>query len=125
MFESNRVLNPCLTAFQVQPAPSARVPRPLVVFPDSLAFARITAPGFPRECHAKSCLIKGSQGFSSESRVGRWSLLTLSLRSYNRSLLPTRKSLKILRPTSAEPSSARWFFLPSFTRTVCVQRTYF
>lgn len=85
--------NPILTTFQVQRAPSLRDPRPSVVFLDSFAIAHITAPGFPQRIHAKSCLIKDSKGFSSGSRVGRWYFLIRSLSSYNRSLLPPRKSL--------------------------------
>ncbi|MGX1195763.1 hypothetical protein RKD52_004432 [Metabacillus sp. SLBN-84] len=43
-------------------------------FPPSLAYARITAPGFPPRCHAENN--QGQQAFSSGSRVGRWCLLT-------------------------------------------------
>lgn len=79
---------------------SARVPRPSVVLVDSLAVARITAPGFPLRIHAKVSLIKGSKGFPSGSRVVGGPSCLLSLCSYNRSLLPTRKALK--EPTSDE-----------------------
>jgi hypothetical protein len=104
----------------------ARVPRPSVVFVDSLAAARITAPGFLPRMSRKSTSNQEQQGLS--ERVPRRSVVPLAfsrLRSYNRSLLPPRKALKILCPTSAEPSSARWFFLPSFTRTLCVQESVF
>lgn len=61
-------------------------------------------------------------------RVPRRSVVPLAfsrLCSYNRSLLPTRTALKILCPTSAEPSSARWFFLPSYLALCAYKRKFF